>query len=165
MANNIEKLVGVFTEQIQQLETALLEVLIETRLANAIGAQLDVIGRIVGRERADEDDDRYRDLIAAQIALNRASGTIPEVLSIVSLIVGADVPLELTEYFPAAFEIEAMSGPLPAGQGATVASVVKQAKAGGVNGLFRYFETSPVFRLDGAGGSQFDGGYHMSTSI
>lgn len=163
--NNTEKLVDVFSQQIQRVETVLFQVLIETRLANAAGVQLDTSGAIVGRRRADESDDRYRDLIAAQIALNLASGTIPEILAVISLVIGQDVALEFKEYFPAAFELEAMAGPLPTGQGATVAGVVKQAKAGGVKGLFQYFETSPVFALDGAGGSQFDGGYFFCTSI
>jgi hypothetical protein len=164
MANNFEKLIGVYARQIQELETAILQVLILTRLANAEGAQLDVIGRIVGRRRSNEDDDRYRDLLNAQILINLASGTIPEILAIVEIIVGPTIDLEFVQYFPAGFEIEADDQPLPAGQGQIVASLVKSAKLGGVKGLFRFYETEPVFRLDGAGGSQLDGGYHLCTS-
>lgn len=164
MANNFEKLIGIYARQIQELETAIFQVLILTRLANAAGAQLDVIGRIVGRRRSDEDDERYRDLLNAQILINLASGTIPEILAIVEIIVGPTIDLEFIQYFPAAFELEADDQPLPAGQGQIVAALIKSAKLGGVKGLFRFFETAPVFRLDGAGGSQLDGGYHLCTS-
>jgi hypothetical protein len=164
MANNIEKLLGVYVAQVQDLETAIFEVLLLTRLANAVGVQLDTIGRIVGRLRTDEDDDRYRDVLFAQIKINLASGTIPEILAIVEIIVGPGIDLELTQYFPAGFEIEADDQPLPAGQGQIVATLVKSAKLGGVKGLFRFYETEPVFRLDGAGGSRLDGGYHLCTS-
>jgi hypothetical protein len=163
--NDTERLIDVYSQRIQEIETALLEVLTETRLANAVGAQLDVIGAIVGRDRSSDTDDRYRDLLAAQIAINLASGTISELLIIVELIVGPTIDLELVELFPAAFEIKAVNQTLPAGQGNIVASVVKQAKAGAVNGVFRWYETDPIFALDGAGGSQLDGGYFFSTSL
>ena len=165
MANNIEKFLGVYAAQLQELETAILEVLVETRLANAVGVQLDVIGKIVGVERSSSTDDRYRALINAQIATNLASGTVPELLEIVGLVVGESVELTLKQYFPAAFEIEVDAQTLPVGQGAVVAGVVKDAKAGGVNGLFRWYEVAPVFRLDGAGGSQLDGGFFLGTSL
>lgn len=165
MANNLEKLISVFAAQVQDLETAALEVLVETRLANAEGAQLDVIGTIVGRARSNTTDGRYRDLIRAQIRINLASGTIPEILAIVELVLGPGIDLELIEYFPAAFEIEADDQPLVSGQGEIIAGLVKSAKAGGVNGLFRWYVTDPVFRLDGADGSCFDGGYFFATSL
>ncbi len=161
--NNTEKMVDIFAQQIQELETAYLQILIETRLSNSVGAQLDVLGIIVGRLRGGSADDRYRDLIQAQILINLASGTIPQILEILELIL-PDIDLELIRYFPAAFEVEADDQPLPAGQGEIVAGVVKSAKLGGVKGLFRYYETEPVFRLDGAGGSRLDGGYHLCTS-
>jgi hypothetical protein len=164
-ANNLERLIDALSQQSQQLETALLEILVDTRLANAEGTQLDTIGAIVGRDRSSATDDRYRDLLTAQIAINLASGTIQEILTIVELIVGADVDLELVEYFPAAFEIEADDQPLPVGQGANVAALVKSAKAGGVKGYFKWYETDPVFKLDGADGSQLDGGYYLCTSL
>lgn len=163
--NDTERLVDVFSQQVQELETALLQVLVDTRLANAFGVQLDVIGAIVGKDRSDDTDDRYRDILLAQISVNLSSGTIPEILAIVELMVGPNVDLEFIEYDFASFEIEADDQALPAGQGANVAALVKSAKLGGVRGLFRWYETEPVFKLDGAGGSQLDGGYFLSTSL
>lgn len=163
MANDIEKLVGVYIRQLQDLETATLEVLLLTRLENAVGVQLDLIGRIVGKDRGPSDDDRYRDLLSAQIAINLASGTIPEILSIMELVLpGVDLVLE--ESFPAAFELAAAQA-LPGDQGETIAALLKTAKAAGVNGLFHWHKTDPVFKLDGADGSQLDGGYFLATSL
>jgi hypothetical protein len=163
-SNTIEKLVDVFSTQIQELETANLEVLIDTRLANAEGDQLDVIGVIVGKDRGGAVDDRYRDLLQAQILLNLGSGTIPQIIEILELVLPG-IDLELIRYFPAAFEIEADDQPLPAGQGPVIVTIVKSAKLGGVHGLFKWYETDPVFRLDGADNSQFDGGYFFATSL
>ncbi len=163
-ANNMEKMVDISSQQIQELETASLQVLIDTRLANAEGDQLDVLGVIVGRERGSSDDDQYRDLIAAQILINLSSGTIPQIVAILELVLPG-VDFEFTSYFPAAFEVKVSDQALPAGQGEIVAEVVKSAKLGGVNGLFRWYVTEPVFRFDGANNSQFDGGYFFATSL
>jgi hypothetical protein len=164
-ANNTEKLIDVFAQQIQELETAQLEILTDTRLANAEGDQLDITGAIVGRDRGGSTDARYYDLIRAQALLNRYSGTIPQIIEILETVLGSSISFEFTSYFPAAFEIDATAQALQSGQGATIVSIVKSAKLGGVNGLFKYHETDPVFKLDGADGSQFDGGFHMCTSL
>jgi hypothetical protein len=163
MANDLEKLLGAYVTQLQDLETATLEVLILTRLSDAVGVQLDIIGRIVGRERGSSDDDRYRDLLSAQIKLNLSSGTIQEILAIVELVI-PDCGLVLVESFPAAFELSALQV-VSNGQGETIAGLIKTAKAAGVNGLFHWHETDPVFKLDGADGSQLDGGYFLATSL
>lgn len=163
--NNIEKLIDVFAQQIQDLETVYFELLLNRLLDTAVGAQLDVIGRIVGLARSAFTDDEYRDRLRGQILLNLASGELPKILEMVEIIVGDAVPLNFVEEFPAAFEIRSSTVPLPAGQGVTVAALVKDAKGGGIKGLFRFFETSPVFRFDGADGTKFDGGSFFATSL
>ena len=56
-------------------------------LSSATGAQLDIIGRIVGQPRAGMDDDTYRIYLSARIATNRLRGTTNEILKIASLVV------------------------------------------------------------------------------
>jgi hypothetical protein len=165
MANNFEKLIEVYANQIQDLETVFLDLMTETRIDSAEGVQLDRIGKIIGLERGGASDELYRDLLSAQIAVNLASGTIPEILTILNLILGDEVDLVLREYFPAGFEVEAVQQPITSDQATSAVAAVKTSKAGGVKGLFRYYLTEPVFRLDGSGGSQFDGGYYFSTSL
>lgn len=163
--NNIEKLIDVFAQQIQDLEAVFFELLLNRLLDAAVGVQLDVIGRIVGLARSAFTDDEYRDRLRGQIILNLSSGELPQILAMVEIIVGDSVPLTFVEEFPAAFEIESNEVPLPAGQGVIVAALVKSAKGGGIKGLFQFFETVPLFKFDGADGTNFDGGSFFGTSL
>lgn len=136
MANNIEKLLGVYATQIQELETALLEVLTETRLENAVGVQLDVIGRIVGVERGSLSDADYRSRLLVRIQVNRASGTIPEILAVVEGMLGTDQQIMLTEYFPAS-QIIRIADELLIGI-SVLGAEVERTRAGGVGTTIEY---------------------------
>ena len=164
MANNFEKLIATYASQIQELEGVFFEILEDTTLDGSIGQQLDNLGTIVKILRGALSDDRYRNRISAQILANLSSGTIPQILAILKLIVAADVVLEFLEEFPAHFSIEANPG-LPTGQGDEIAALLDTLEVGGVRGLFKFHVTDPVFAFDSAGGSKFDGGYFMSTVL
>lgn len=73
---------------------------------NAIGNQLDVLGTIIGRERTLDfqplngydpvlDDETYRVLLKAKIAMNNWDGTIPQMYTIWNDIFGLDNDLSL----------------------------------------------------------------------
>ncbi len=166
MANDIEKLIGVFTDQLQEIETALLEVLIETRLANAVGAQLDVIGVIVKLKRNDLSDSDYRDRLYVRILINKSSGTIPEILEVIEGILRTDQQVTLTEYFPAAMVIR-FDGTLLVDSDVLVADV-KETRAGGVGVDIEYnlagdedtftFATGDVAEFDDRRGFANDAG-------
>ena len=164
MANPQEKLLATYAAEIQEFETAAFQVLLDRWLETAVGVQLDGLGSIVGKARAGSDDDTYRLLLRAQVLLNRSSGTVPEILEILELVIPG-FTIELQQHFPAGFQVIVDQAPLPADDGPVVAFVVGQARAAGVRGLFQYFETAPVYRFDGAGGSVMDGGYFYSTTI
>lgn len=72
---------------IQALEDVLQDVLLQRILDNAIGAQLDDIGRLVGQARLTTDDDQQRRYVRARIAANRSGGTGENVLTISVLVV------------------------------------------------------------------------------
>ncbi len=130
-ANNMEKMVDIFSQQIQELETVALEVLIDTRIANAEGNQLDVIGAIVGLGRSDLSDTDYRSRLLVKILVNQASGTIPEILAIIEILIGNDQLITVSEHFPAAMIIridDALVVPI-----AVLAASVTGARSGGVN--------------------------------
>jgi hypothetical protein len=162
--NNTERLVAIFAAQVQELETVFLQLFEETTLETAEGVQLDNIGRIVGRERADETDTEYRARLRAQIQLNMSSGTIEQVLLIVDLALGDGIPLVMTEGTIAEFEIDVLGSITPE-IAARVALVLGTAKAGAVKANLKYFDETPVFAYDGAGGAKYDGGYKYASSI
>jgi hypothetical protein len=164
--NKVELLVEALVAEVQVLDAEALDVFTNFTLDNATGVNLDVFGVILGRARADETDDLYRDILRAQIRLNTGSGTIPDLLFIVALVIDAPNPLVLTEGQPAEFEI-LVTLDLPAGVGAAIGAIVQIAKGGGIKGNFKYYQSSPRFAYDGGpgGGIKFDGGSFYGTSV
>lgn len=75
-------IVRVYLDEIQALENACAEVRTARRLATATGAQLDVLGRIVGEPRRGRDDETYRLWIGVRIAINSSNGRAREIIAI-----------------------------------------------------------------------------------
>jgi len=90
LGNNTEKLVATLATPFQSLENALQQLLLERSIDTAVGAQLDVIGRIVGQPRNDLGDDDYRRYCRARITVNKATGVIEELITVTDLIVYDD---------------------------------------------------------------------------
>lgn len=107
----LEAMLGIVTHQIQQLEDAFWELMTERQLTTAIGAQLDIIGAILGQSRVvDEtttltDDNDYRAMLGIKILVNTSNGTMDEILEIAGELLGHQ-DIVLTEYYPASAEIE-----------------------------------------------------------
>lgn len=131
----LEGWLSAFVDQIQELEDAFFELLLQRFLSTATGAQLDVIGRIVGRARNALGDGDYRILLSAWIRANRSDGTGDDVLDVVELALqGAN--LTFTPFYPASFVVwvdEAMTA-----DPATVALLIARARLAGVNAQLVY---------------------------
>jgi hypothetical protein len=100
-----EEFLSSYLQEIQTIEAMLYSLWDERTLDAAVGAQLDVYGRIVGQARNTDEDDIYRRYIQGRIAANRASGKIPELLNIMDLITDDTSTHTLTEKYPASFYI------------------------------------------------------------
>lgn len=85
--NNIEQLLGAILAPAQDVENALQQMALYRFVDTAEGAQLDIIGRIVGQEREGLTDTDYRRYIRARIAANNSNGTIEDVLTVAFLVV------------------------------------------------------------------------------
>jgi hypothetical protein len=72
--------------QIQDLENAAFEVILERVLPTAVGEQLNALGAIVGQPRTTSDDAVYQVQIQARIAINLSDST-PEDLINVGLLI------------------------------------------------------------------------------
>jgi hypothetical protein len=88
--NNTEKFVATLATPFQSLDNALQQLLTERSIDTAVGAQLDVIGRIVGQPRNGLDDETYRRYCRARISTNRATGITEDLITVTSLIVYDD---------------------------------------------------------------------------
>lgn len=88
---------------IQDAEDGVWSSILGRLLDNAIGAQLDAIGRIVGEERADREDDLYRVFLRARIRVNHSNGHANDVIAVVRLI-GAGA-FTYHDYYPASVDV------------------------------------------------------------
>jgi hypothetical protein len=98
----IRDLITAFVDQIQDIEDAFWDLLVDRTIDNAVGAMLDILGRIVGaRNRSGDGDDQYRLIVKVQIAVNRSNGS-PEALLNISRLLWGTGNFRLLETFPAA---------------------------------------------------------------
>lgn len=88
--NNIAKMLTAISVPVQDLETACQQVLRQRSIDNAIGAQLDAIGRIVNEARGGADDDNYRRRVRARISVHRSKGGHEDLIKVTDLIVFDD---------------------------------------------------------------------------
>jgi hypothetical protein len=142
---------------LQQAEEALQGVLALRWLDTASGAQLDLLGRIVGQPRESRTDDVYRVWLRARVAINRTSGTPEDILRIFRAVIGGGATLVLEEQFPAGFVLRAGYGAtLDAVQGA---ALLRYAKAAGVNAILEtpLTDDPAAFAFD-PNGAGFDDG-------
>lgn len=91
----IEAVLRSWLAQVQDLEDAFWALLVNG-LDNAVGAQLDQIGDLLGRPRAGLADAVYLKLLRATALAIRSSGTGPELVAILDLLRGS-VVTTLTE--------------------------------------------------------------------
>jgi hypothetical protein len=82
----IEAFVRALCKQMQPLEVALNALLTQRGIDVAIGAQLDLLGKLVGQEQIDVADTTYRSLIRARIRANRSSGMGNQILLVARLV-------------------------------------------------------------------------------
>lgn len=104
----IRAVLDAFSVQIQDLERVFFDLLENRWIDTATGAQLDGLGAIVGEPRQGRNDEDYRLAIRARVLINKSSGTVPELLAILSLLLPGGA-FQLIEYFPAAFVVELLN--------------------------------------------------------
>jgi hypothetical protein len=122
-------LITAIANQAQALENALWAIFATRAVATATAAQLDGLGAIVGCSRQGSIDADYRSRILAQIRLNVGSGTVEDVIAVLKLVTGAVVELKDLDR-PLQLLVE-LHGAIP--NGGTVAKLLAQARAAGVN--------------------------------
>jgi hypothetical protein len=127
-AADLRALQASYLKEVQALEDALWAMLTDT-LETAIGAQLEVIGRIVGQQRGSLTDEPYRVFLRAAIAANKSRGTGEDLILVTSLMLGGLSTFILTEYPRAFVLIEPLISTLYPD---IMIRVLRRTKAGGV---------------------------------
>lgn len=145
---NIEAFTRAFSVEFQELEDAFWGLLTQRLIDHAVGAQLDVIGRIVQRERLGlSDDDDYRAVLKAWIRANRSNGTGNDILDVLALAIANDATL--TNYPPASFVVEIADALTLDAE--VIASLIKRSRLGGVGAFVVYsgYDDDESFRFYG----------------
>ena len=85
-------IVSALGTQFQDMENVVFSLVAGRALATAIGAQLDLIGSIIGLARSPgQTDSRYRTLLYVKIGQNTSQGTPEKLISVYKLLSGADI--------------------------------------------------------------------------
>ncbi len=165
--DNIAKLLETLVEPFASLETAFQQLLNERSIETAAGAQLDVIGILVGeRSRNGALDDTYRRRIKARISTNRSSGLIEEYITISKLVVSDDaVRFVLERQNHATIVVNVEDAAITHEIAAILIAFLKDATPGGARVILEYGTAEPLttwFRFDTGPG--FDQGI-LATSV
>jgi Protein of unknown function (DUF2612) len=123
-------LLSSFLRRVQELDDATLDVLVSRLLDTATGAQLRVLGRLVGQTNAyGWSDNVYRLFIRARIRANKSNGHGDDVIDVLNLVQDPSF-FSLREYYPATMLAE-YEGPTTVDP-QILMDLVRSAKGAGV---------------------------------
>lgn len=126
--------------QFQDLEGVFWEILQGRGVEDAIGAQLDYLGALVGEDRSGRSDDEFRAAIKLRIRTNRAQGRSEDVIQVASLVLSAGT-WEYKEFTNAAFSLFMWDCPSYLFQ--PLVRALRSAKPAGVKGQL-FYSPSPL---------------------
>lgn len=155
MANNIEKLLACVIAPDQDIENALQQLKAYRFVDTAEGAQLDIIGRIVGQEREGLGDDDYRRYIRARIAANNSDGTTEDLITVGFLVVYSEnATFTVTQEGPATARFRVGGLAVTADLATILFKFIGAAKSAGVRIVLEWSSSAPgdTFTLDAGPG-------------
>ena len=121
------KLVASIVSEVQEVENAMYDVYTNCGVYTAIGAQLDVVGLLVGETRTGRTDDIYRTAILARIKLNVGGGEPDTIIDAIKQWMNPTL-INFTEPAPAYFTLFIQSAiNIP-----NIATIVKEISPSGV---------------------------------
>jgi len=86
---DVERVLEAVDFNLNSLEQAFFDVMLNIWLDTAVGVQLDVLGRHVGIARQGYDDESYRVLLRVQVALNQSAATPESLIAVMKAVYGA----------------------------------------------------------------------------
>lgn len=130
---NTEAFLTIFAEMIQELEDGVYPLITDRFIDTAVGAQLDVIGKIVGYPRSGLLDEPYRLRLKARIAVNRSSGSLEDLITVALLMLQPETALiKSTMHFPAGLSMDVTDVAVDADTATVVAQFLRDAASAGV---------------------------------
>jgi hypothetical protein len=130
----IEALLEIIGAQIDELDAALVDLALDRTIETAIGTQLLQLAKIVKVSPGNSSQEELRARIRAEIRLNRGSGTVSDILDVLTLVLTPGAPIEFTPAYPAGFVVDVG----PTAVSGILTDLVKRARLGGVRGQLVY---------------------------
>lgn len=143
---NTQKILRILLKPAVALEAAMQQVLYLRSIDTAVGAQLDVIGSLVGRAREGvTDDEIYRRYCRSQITANKSDGIIDEMILIGELVVD-DVAATITlrNEGIATFVLSVDGVAITDAVAAVLIEFLLKAASGGVRPILEYSTSDPA---------------------
>jgi hypothetical protein len=154
---NTQALISALTGVFQDIEDALFQLLTQRSIFTAVGAQQDMIGRILGIGRQGLSDALYQLFLVSQSAVNKSSGGPEELYGAFANVLPAGSTMGIRYYPPASF-LMTIVGALTSQEVLIIAQQLTTARAAGVGGALVYSPVAPSATLTFDTGPGFDVG-------
>jgi hypothetical protein len=149
---NWRGLIGSVLAQVQAIEDATISAILQRALPDAEGAQLDQLGKLVGQPRDGREDEDYRRVIGAKIAVNESQGGREDLIRVARLaLLDSSVRVRLEAYpLPGAEQGIVLEGEVSHEAATDVLAFAKRAAAAGVRVIVESWPDGAdgAFRLD-----------------
>ncbi len=147
---NTQAVLRILLSPYAELESTAIAVLTQCSIDTAVGAQLDVIGKKVGRPRNGiSDDEIYRRYCRAQVTANKSDGIIGDILTIARLVIDDDAAtLNLKNQGAAAFALEVGDIALSIDVATVLMSLLLRAVSAAVRPILEFSSTDDVLIWD-----------------
>jgi hypothetical protein len=139
---------STFVAQVQELENALIDLVDDTWINTAVGAQLDELGLLLNVTRGGFSDTVYRTRLNAAIVRHTSSGRAEQVISAFKLLAQADQVI-VEEVFPGTVRLTAIGAVSPAGTTAELRAGIDGALAAGIGFEVLIISSTTPFVFDG----------------
>ena len=142
-------LICTLTDEVQEIEYVLQDLIVFRTVETAYGAQLDVIGEIVGIARSGLTDSNYRNAIKTKIFINVSNGESETIITYLTFITNATT-VTLNQSYPAGVNLFTDGLGLNSN---TVRLVEQVAPAGVKIEITGSFGSEKIFTLDADAGT------------
>jgi hypothetical protein len=133
----LNAIVASHAVQLQEIETMFVSLIVDMALPNAIGEQLDLIGRIVGEGRKGRSDDDYRVALGARIIINRSNGSVEDIIAVLKA--AEDLTYEVTDLGYASLLVRIV-GAIGSVSTAEIDTVLQEVRGAGIRADLIYSE-------------------------
>lgn len=147
-SDNMKRYLKAFLTPMKRIESTLKDMQRNRYIATASGAQLDIVGEIVGISRGALSDDQFRTAIYFQIYLNQSKGTPELLISFLKNITGSN-NVKLIEIYPATIQLVFETiNPIPP----NLKTLLENVAPAGVEIILTLVPSGKIFGYDGEGG-------------